>query len=69
FVTYQWEKPRSKGGPRKGTLTIIEAKDGTFRAFSDYNGKSREEIFILDYVPGKTFVGHFDNFSRTPSST
>ncbi|MCW1891251.1 hypothetical protein OK016_27310 [Vibrio chagasii] len=21
---------------------------------SDYNGKSREEIYILDYVPGKT---------------
>ncbi len=62
FVTYQWQKPRSKGSPRKGTLTIIEAKDGTFRAFSDYNGKSREEIYILDYVPGKTFVGHFDNF-------
>ncbi|GAM60823.1 beta-hexosaminidase [Vibrio ishigakensis] len=62
FVTYQWLKPRSKGGPRKGTLTIIEAKDGSFRAFSDYNGKSREEIFIKSYVPGKSFVGHFDNF-------
>ncbi|MGY3572023.1 family 20 glycosylhydrolase [Vibrio paucivorans] len=62
FVTYDWVKPRTKGGPRTGTLTIIEATDGTFRAFSDYNGKSREEIFILDYVPGKKFVGHFDNF-------
>ncbi|MCW8335856.1 family 20 glycosylhydrolase, partial [Vibrio paucivorans] len=62
FVTYDWVKPRTKGGPRTGTLTIIEATDGTYRAFSDYNGKSREEIFILDYVPGKKFVGHFDNF-------
>lgn len=62
FVTYQWEKPRTKGGPRKGTLSIIEAKDGTFRAFSDYNGKSREEIFIKEYVPGKKFIGYFDNF-------
>ncbi len=62
FATYDWVKPRTKGGPRKGNLTIIEAKDGTFRAFGDYNGKSREQIHILDYVPGKHFRGHFDNF-------
>ncbi|WP_047042232.1 family 20 glycosylhydrolase [Vibrio mexicanus] len=62
FVTYQWVKPRTKGGPRNGMLTIIEGTDGEFRAFVDYNGKSREEIFIKDYQPGKKFVGHFDNF-------
>jgi len=62
FETYDWVKPRNKGGPRKGNLTIIEAKDGTFRAFTDYNGKSREEVYILEYVPGAKFRGHFDNF-------
>jgi hexosaminidase len=62
FETYDWVKPRNKGGPRKGNLTIIEAKDGTFRAFTDYNGKSREEVHILVYVPGVKFRGHFDNF-------
>ncbi|MDN2480925.1 family 20 glycosylhydrolase [Vibrio agarivorans] len=62
FITYQWEKPRTKGGPRKGVLTIIEAKDGEFRAFVDYNGKSREEVFIKEYRPGERFIGHFDNF-------
>ncbi|MEF1171218.1 beta-N-acetylhexosaminidase [Vibrio sinaloensis] len=62
FETYDWVKPRNKGGPRKGNLTIIEAKDGTFRAFTDYNGKSREEVHILEYVPGVKFRGHFDNF-------
>ncbi|MFC5079451.1 Beta-hexosaminidase [Vibrio thalassae] len=62
FVSYQWEKPRTKGGPRKGLLTIIQAKDGTVRAFTDYNGKSRAEVEILEYEPGKLFRGHFDNF-------
>ncbi|WP_087017948.1 family 20 glycosylhydrolase [Thaumasiovibrio subtropicus] len=62
FATYDWVKPRTKGGPRRGNLTIIEDKEGNFRAFSDYNGKSREEIFIIEYVPGEKFVGHFDNF-------
>lgn len=62
FETYDWVKPRNKGGPRKGNLTIIEAKDGTFRAFTDYNGKSREEVHIIEYVPGVKFRGHFDNF-------
>ncbi|AIW15585.1 beta-N-acetylhexosaminidase [Vibrio tubiashii] len=62
FATYDWVKPRNKGGPRKGNLTIIEAKDGTYRAFTDYNGKSRQEVHILEYVPGKMFRGHFDNF-------
>ncbi|MEZ8824299.1 family 20 glycosylhydrolase [Vibrio amylolyticus] len=62
FVSYEWEKPRTKGGPRKGTLTIIEAKDGIPRAFVDYNGKSREEVFIKEYQAGETLVAHFDNF-------
>ena len=62
FETYDWVKPRNKGGPRKGNITIIEAKDGSFRAFTDYNGKSREEVHILEYVPGVKFRGHFDNF-------
>lgn len=62
FATYDWVKPRTKGGPRKGNLTIIEAKDGQFRAFTDYNGKSREEIQIIEYVPGVKFKGHLDNF-------
>ncbi|MGR5296787.1 family 20 glycosylhydrolase [Vibrio mediterranei] len=62
FVSYQWEKPRTKGGPRKGLLTIIQAKDGKVRAFTDYNGKSRAEVEILEYEPGKIFRGHFDNF-------
>lgn len=62
FVSYQWEKPRTKGGPRKGLLTIIQAKDGSVRAFTDYNGKSRTEVEILEYTPGESFKGHFDNF-------
>lgn len=62
FVTYEWAKPRTKGGPRKGLLTIIEGKDGTVRAFTDYNGKSRAKVEVLDYVPGTRFRGHFDNF-------
>ncbi|WP_186175536.1 beta-N-acetylhexosaminidase [Vibrio jasicida] len=62
FATYDWVKPRNKGGPRKGNLTIIEATDGSYRAFTDYNGKSREEVFIIEYVPGVKFKGHFDNF-------
>ncbi|EKF9122917.1 beta-N-acetylhexosaminidase [Vibrio cholerae] len=62
FETYNWVKPRNKGGPRHGNLTIIEAKDGTFRAFTDYNGKSRQEVHILDYQPGIKFRGHMDNF-------
>ncbi|NRF24049.1 family 20 glycosylhydrolase [Vibrio coralliilyticus] len=62
FATYDWVKPRNKGGPRKGNLTIIEAADGSFRAFTDYNGKSRQEVHILEYVPGVKFRGHFDNF-------
>ncbi len=55
-------KPRNKGGPRKGNLTIIEGQDGKVRAFTDYNGKSREEVYVLEYVPGVKFRGHFDNF-------
>ncbi|EGR0101374.1 family 20 glycosylhydrolase [Vibrio vulnificus] len=62
FVTYDWVKPRNKGGPRKGNLTIIEGADGKVRAFTDYNGKSREEVHVLEYVPGVKFRGHFDNF-------
>ncbi|MGF1777693.1 family 20 glycosylhydrolase [Vibrio nomapromontoriensis] len=62
FVSYQWEKPRTKGGPRKGLLTIIQAKDGKVRAFTDYNGKSRTEVNIIEYTPGESFRGHFDNF-------
>ncbi|GAL36711.1 beta-hexosaminidase [Vibrio maritimus] len=62
FVSYQWEKPRTKGGPRKGLLTIIQAKDGSVRAFTDYNGKSRTEVEIIEYTPGESFKGHFDNF-------
>ncbi|END2486645.1 family 20 glycosylhydrolase [Vibrio vulnificus] len=62
FVTYDWVKPRNKGGPRKGNLTIIEGADGKVRAFTDYNGKSREEVYVLEYVPGVLFRGHFDNF-------
>ncbi|MGF1683933.1 beta-N-acetylhexosaminidase [Photobacterium minamisatsumaniensis] len=62
FAAYEWSKPRTKGGPRSGLITIIEGTDGEFRAFTDYNGKSREEVYILEYVPGKVFRGHFDNF-------
>lgn len=62
FATYNWVKPRNKGGPRTGNLTIIKATDGSYRAFTDYNGKSREEVFIIEYVPGVKFRGHFDNF-------
>ena len=62
FATYDWVKPRNKGGPSTGNLTIIEATDGSYRAFTDYNGKSREEVFIIEYVPGVKFKGHFDNF-------
>ncbi|ENM5873545.1 family 20 glycosylhydrolase [Vibrio mimicus] len=62
FVTYDWVKPRNKGGPRKGNLTIIEGQDGKVRAFTDYNGKSREEVYVLEYMPGVKFRGHFDNF-------
>ncbi|WP_061035544.1 MULTISPECIES: beta-N-acetylhexosaminidase [Vibrio] len=62
FATYDWVKLRNKGGPRTGNLTIIEATDGSYRAFTDYNGKSREEVFIIEYVPGVKFKGHFDNF-------
>lgn len=62
FVTYNWVKPRNKGGPRTGNLTIIEAKDGSFRAFTDYNGKSRDQVEIIEYIPGEKFRGHFDNF-------
>ncbi|NAX21542.1 beta-N-acetylhexosaminidase [Vibrio sp. V39_P1S14PM300] len=62
FATYVWVKPRTKGGPRKGNLTIIEAVDGNYRAFTDYNGKSRDEVYIIEYVPGVKFRGHFDNF-------
>ncbi|WP_045419091.1 beta-N-acetylhexosaminidase [Vibrio campbellii] len=62
FATYDWVKPRNKGGPRTGNLTIIEATDGSYRAFTDYNGKSREEVFIIEYVPSVKFKGHFDNF-------
>ncbi|HHB1596137.1 TPA: family 20 glycosylhydrolase [Vibrio campbellii] len=62
FATYDWVKPRNKGGPRTGNLTIIEATDGSYRAFTDYNDKSREEVFIIEYVPGVKFKGHFDNF-------
>ncbi|MEH0664285.1 family 20 glycosylhydrolase [Vibrio scophthalmi] len=62
FETYQWVKPRNKGGPRKGLLTIIQNPDGSARAFTDYNGKSREEVHILEYVPGEYFKGRFDNF-------
>ena len=62
FATYDWVKPRNKGGPRTGNLTIIEATDGSYRAFTDYNGKSREEVFVIEYVPGVKFKGHFDNF-------
>lgn len=62
FATYNWVKPRNKGGPRTGNLTIIKATDGSYRAFTDYNGKSREEVFIIEYLPGVKFRGHFDNF-------
>lgn len=62
FATYNWVKPRNKGGPRTGNLTIIKAADGSYRAFTDYDGKSREEVFIIEYVPGVKFRGHFDNF-------
>lgn len=62
FATYDWVKPRNKGGPRTGNLTIIKAADGSYRAFTDYDGKSREEVFIIEYVPGVKFRGHFDNF-------
>lgn len=62
FATYNWVKPRNKGGPRTGNLTIIKATGGSYRAFTDYNGKSREEVFIIEYLPGVKFRGHFDNF-------
>nr|VVV02715.1 Beta-hexosaminidase [Aliivibrio wodanis] len=62
FETYTWQKPRGKGGPRKGTLTIITDKNGAARAFTDYNGKSRAKVDIIEYTKGKSFRGHFDNF-------
>ena len=62
FETYTWEKPRGKGGPRTGTLTIITDEEGNNRAFTDYSGKSRAKVEILDYQQGKSFRGHFDNF-------
>lgn len=62
FETYTWQKPRSKGGPRKGSLTIITDKNGQARAFTDYNGKSRAKVEILEYKQGEFFRGHFDNF-------
>lgn len=62
FETYTWQKPRGKGGPREGTLTIITAKNGDVRAFTDYSGKSRAKVDILEYRQGLSFRGHFDNF-------
>lgn len=62
FETYTWQKPRGKGGPRKGTLTIITDKNGNARAFTDYNGKSRAKVDIIEYTKGESFRGHFDNF-------
>ncbi|MGY0400074.1 MAG: beta-N-acetylhexosaminidase [Ostreibacterium sp.] len=62
FVSYQWKMPRTKGSPRKGLLTIIQAKEGKVRAFTDYNGKSRAQVQVLNYIPGKLFRGYFDNF-------
>ncbi|SKA60494.1 family 20 glycosylhydrolase [Enterovibrio nigricans] len=62
FETYTWSKPRGKGSDRTGTLTIITGKDGKARAFTDYAGKPRAEVFITEYEAGKRFVGHFDNF-------
>ncbi|MUK77180.1 family 20 glycosylhydrolase [Aliivibrio fischeri] len=62
FETYTWQKPRGKGGPRKGTLTIITDKNGDARAFTDYNGKSRAKVNIMEYTKGESFRGHFDNF-------
>ena len=62
FETYTWQKPRGKGGPRKGTLTIITSKEGNARAFTDYNGKSRAKVDIIEYTKGESFRGHFDNF-------
>lgn len=62
FESYSWIKPRGKGGPRKGTLTIIRDEDGNARAFTDYNGKSRAEVDIIEYEPNKRFRGGFDNF-------
>ncbi|HDY7448132.1 TPA: family 20 glycosylhydrolase [Vibrio vulnificus] len=62
FVSYDWLMPRSKGGPCQGNLTIIEGVNGKVRAFTDYHGKSRQEVHVLDYVLGVRFRGHFDNF-------
>lgn len=62
FETFVWQKPRGKGSPRKGNLTIITAKDGSVRAFTDYNGKPRAKVNITEYTKGKSFRGHFDNF-------
>lgn len=62
FITYDWTKPRTKGGPRTGNLTIIQATDGSVRAFTDYNGKSRDKVEVIEYIPGVRFRGHFDNF-------
>nr|WP_086939039.1 beta-N-acetylhexosaminidase [Thaumasiovibrio occultus] len=61
FVTYQWEKRRTKEGPRKGTLTIISSPQGV-RAFTDYENQSRRALEVEEYVPGQRFVGHYDNF-------
>ncbi|KXF83346.1 family 20 glycosylhydrolase [Enterovibrio coralii] len=62
FETYTWRKPRGKGSDRTGTLTIITDKNGDARAFTDYAGKPRAEVFVTEYEAGKRFVGHFDNF-------
>ena len=62
FETFEWKKPCGENKPRRGNLTIITAKDGSVRAFTDYNGKPRAKVNITEYTKGKSFRGHFDNF-------
>jgi hexosaminidase len=62
FETYSWEKPRGKGGPRTGTLTLIQSRDGSVRGFTDYAGKSRAEVTVVAYEQGRRIKAHFDNF-------
>ncbi|WP_226983160.1 beta-N-acetylhexosaminidase [Vibrio navarrensis] len=62
FVCYTWHKPRPKGEALSGNLIIIESAQGQVRAFSDYHGRSRQAVTVLEYLPGERFRGHLDTF-------
>eukprot|EP01068_Selenidium_serpulae_P011191 Selendium_serpulae@DN5616_c0_g1_i2.p1 len=62
FESYEWTKPRGKGEAQNGTLSIITDVNGVARAFTDYAGKSRAEVVVMDYKYGNFFRGHYDNY-------